>query len=115
LASRLSFFLWSSIPDDELLAVAGSSANLPSLEEPGPALAGRSALAAFGEELWRPMAVLAQTSRQKIKLLGKNGPWSSPPWSVARRLPAKLDQAGLAVARRRYYDTSNTLSRYQAV
>ncbi len=48
LASRLSFFLWSSIPDDELLAVAESG----KLSRPGgaggagQAHAGRSALAA---------------------------------------------------------------------
>ena len=62
LASRLSFFLWSSIPDDELLAVAerGELERRGGPGAPGPAHAGRSALAGSGDELRRPMAVLAQ-------------------------------------------------------
>ena len=61
LASRLSFFLWSSIPDDELLAVAERG----ELSDPGargsvPPHAGRSAFATPGDELRRSMAVPAQ-------------------------------------------------------
>jgi hypothetical protein len=66
LASRLSFFLWSSMPDDELLAVAEKgglsdpatrNAQVRRMLSPhaeGPALAGA------GEELRRPVAVPAQ-------------------------------------------------------
>ena len=45
LASRLSFFLWSSIPDDELLdlAVRGRLKDPTVLDAAGPAHAGRSA------------------------------------------------------------------------
>ena len=45
LASRLSFFLWSSIPDDELLNVgrAGKAEGAGSSRTAGPAHAGRSA------------------------------------------------------------------------
>ena len=50
LASRLSFFLWSSIPDDELLAVAesGKLSDPAVLASAGQAHAGRSALAGAG-------------------------------------------------------------------
>ena len=62
LASRLSFFLWSSIPDDELLALAerGELKNEAVLEAAGEAHARRSALAVARNEFRRPMAVLAQ-------------------------------------------------------
>ena len=58
LASRLSFFLWSSIPDDELLNVAEKK----TLAEPrrarpaGEADARRSAVGGTGEQLRRPVA-----------------------------------------------------------
>ena len=58
LASRLSFFLWSSIPDDELITLAGQN----KLHEPGgagaagAAHAGRSALGSAGRELRRAVA-----------------------------------------------------------
>ena len=66
LASRLSFFLWSSIPDDELLdaAAQGTLRNRRRARAPGAADAGRPALArpwpttsaASGccSETWRP-------------------------------------------------------------
>ena len=55
LASRLSFFLWSSIPDDELLdvAIAGKLHEPAVLETAGPADAGRRALAGAGDQLRR--------------------------------------------------------------
>ena len=64
LASRLSFFLWSSIPDDELLDVAASG----KLAEPGGARAagapdaGRSARGCAGDELRGAVAVPAESS-----------------------------------------------------
>ena len=62
LASRLSFFLWSSIPDDELLVGRRErQAQRPGgAGRPGPAHAGRSPLAVAGQELRRPVAVPAQ-------------------------------------------------------
>jgi hypothetical protein len=62
LASRLSFFLWSSIPDDQLLAVAesGRLSDPSVLQDAGQAHARRSALAGAGEELRRSMALLTQ-------------------------------------------------------
>ena len=67
LASRLSFFLWSSIPDDELLDArrrrqaprAGDAA------QAGAAHARRRALERVHRELRRPMAVSAQSRDQR--------------------------------------------------
>ena len=58
LASRLSFFLWSSIPDDELLDAASRRATAPArgARAAGAANAGRSARAGAGRELRRPVA-----------------------------------------------------------
>ena len=62
LASRLSFFLWSSIPDDELLDLAerGELSQPDVLEQQVAADAGRSALANPGEQFRRPVAAPAQ-------------------------------------------------------
>ena len=62
LASRLSFFLWSSIPDDELLAVAesGRLSDPSVLQAQVKRMLADPTLAGAGEELRRPMAVLAQ-------------------------------------------------------
>ena len=61
LASRLSFFLWSSIPDDELLdlAIAGQAARAGRPGAPDPADARRSALAGVHHQLRGPVAVAA--------------------------------------------------------
>ena len=55
LASRLSFFLWSSIPDDELLTVAtaGKAARSGGAGTASAAHAGRSTLASAGEQFRR--------------------------------------------------------------
>ena len=64
LASRLSFFLWSSIPDDELLDVGGArqAEGSRGARAAGPADAGRSALEGAGRELRRPVAACCATS-----------------------------------------------------
>ena len=69
LASRLSFFLWSSIPDDELLDVAEQrQAEGPGgSRRAGPAHAGRSEVAGAGQQLRRPVAVTAQSSELEAR------------------------------------------------
>ena len=61
LASRLSFFLWSSIPDDELLdlADAGQAARAGRARAADAADARRSAVAGVHRQLRRPVAVAA--------------------------------------------------------
>ena len=69
LASRLSFFLWSSIPDDELLTLAAQS----KLRDPARAAAagaphaGGSALGSAGDELRRPVAASARARERRIR------------------------------------------------
>ena len=65
LANRLSFFLWSSVPDDELmnLAVRNQAPRSQGSGTPGPAHAGRSALPAVRRELRRPVAEPARPRR----------------------------------------------------
>ena len=60
LASRLSFFLWSSVPDDQLLEVAeaGRLKDRAVLQQPGDADAERRALAHAGEQFRLPMAAV---------------------------------------------------------
>ena len=55
LASRLSFFLWSSIPDDELLrrGGGGNAARAGGARAAGPAHAGRRAIAGARDQLRR--------------------------------------------------------------
>ena len=62
LASRLSFFLWSSVPDDELLnlAVSGKLSNPEVAEAASGAHAGRSEVQFVDRELRRPVAVSSQ-------------------------------------------------------
>ena len=62
LASRLSFFLWSSIPDQRLmdLASAGRSARARRAGGPGHADDRRPASRRAGEQLHRPVAAAAQ-------------------------------------------------------
>ena len=63
LASRLSFFLWSSIPDDELLRVGGEehSAQARSPAAAGAPDAGGSALAGARGQFRRPVALISAT------------------------------------------------------
>ena len=77
LASRLSFFLWSSIPDDELLDVAvRDSCGSPACSTAGAAHAGRSARPRrAGGQLLRPVAadpqrVAADAGRQHASSRG---------------------------------------------
>ncbi len=61
LASRLSFFLWSTIPDDELLTVAAQGKlSEPAVLEPGAADARRIRRARAGRQLRGPVADAAQ-------------------------------------------------------
>ena len=66
LASRLSFFLWSSIPDDELLDLAarGKAEGRRGSRAAGAAHAGRSALRIDGDQLRGAMAVPARHRSQ---------------------------------------------------
>ena len=69
LASRLSFFLWSSIPDAELLAEAGRG----TLKDPavlraaGAADAGRSQGRCAGRQLRRPVAAAARAAQRAAR------------------------------------------------
>ncbi len=67
LASRLSFFLWSSIPDDELLNMAarGKLKDPADFGAPGPPDAGRSARRIAGEQFRRAVAVHPGYRRQE--------------------------------------------------
>ena len=58
LASKLSFFLWNSIPDDELLdlAIKNKLSDPATLDQAGPAHAGRSAIEDAGEQFRVPVA-----------------------------------------------------------
>ena len=62
LASRLSFFLWWSIPDDELLTLAERNklSEPKTLDAAGPAHAGRSAFEDADDEFRVPMAARAR-------------------------------------------------------
>ena len=64
LASRLSFFLWSSIPDDALLEAASSGKlrNPAVLEQQVAADAGRSARRRAGQQFRRAVAVPAKSA-----------------------------------------------------
>ena len=71
LASRLSFFLWSSIPDDELLdrGESGQAAQIaPSARAAGPADAGRSAVRSARQQFRRPVAAAAQSEDRRAEL-----------------------------------------------
>ena len=74
LASRLSFFLWSSIPDDELLNLASRAR----LRRPGGARAagapdaGRPARAGAGQQLRGAVAVCPEPARARTRIA-----WSS--------------------------------------
>ena len=88
LASRLSFFLWSSIPDDELLDVAAKR----QLSDPAVlARQVRRMMAdprsdAFSQELRRPVAVPAQRAAGGT---GARAPFPISTTTCARRCAAK--------------------------
>ena len=65
LASRLSFFLWSSVPDDELidLAAQGKLKDPAVLEQQVQAHAGGSEVRRAGRQLHRPVAERALAAR----------------------------------------------------
>jgi hypothetical protein len=63
LASRLSFFLWSSVPDDELLDVREGPRQARYSAVAGTADAGGPALAGTGRQLRRAVAVHPQRGR----------------------------------------------------
>ncbi len=67
LASRLSFFLWGSLPDDELIdaAVAGELGRAERARAPGRAHAGRRARDGARAKLRGPVALSAQPARRR--------------------------------------------------
>ena len=69
LASRLSFFLWSSIPDDELLNLAdsGQAARARRPRAADAPHAGRSAVARAGDQLRGPVAVSARSEERQSR------------------------------------------------
>ena len=71
LASRLSFFLWSSIPDDELLqaAIDGTLREPRTLRAQVQRMLGRSALRVDGHELCRAMAVPSRRRSERARHL----------------------------------------------
>ena len=91
LASRLSFFLWSSIPDDELLdlAIRGKLRERGRPRAAGAAHARRSASARrAGGQLLRPVAADAQRLAADARLRTRSFPGSTTtcgPPSSARR------------------------------
>ena len=93
LASRLSFFLWSSIPDEELLEVAarGTAAGSCGARAAGPADAGRCARLGARHQFRRPVAAAAKHPR------GHAGRQSVP---GVRRQPAGGDAARDRAVRR---------------
>ena len=84
LASRLSFFLWSSIPDDELLdlADAGRAEQARGARTAGPPDAGRPPIAEPGDQLRRPVAAPPQP--------GVDHPGPAPLPRLRRQPPAGL-------------------------
>ena len=86
LASRLAFFLWSSVPDDQLLQVASQGRlRAPGvIERAGQADARRSEGRAAVHQLRRPVAVPAQSADAAAELDGVPG---------FRRQPARRPRA----------------------
>ena len=84
IASRLSFFLWSSIPDETLLAAgrARQPAAAGGARRAGRADAGGPEVARAGLQLRRPVAAAAQRPRR---------PAEHEPVSGLRRQPAAVD------------------------
>ena len=86
LASRLSFFLWSSIPDDELVDVAakGQLRQPAMLERQVPPHAGRSPRRGAGRELRGPVAAATEPAGrdsrpERLSRLRRQPPPGVPP------------------------------------
>ena len=93
LASRLSFFLWSSIPDDELLRRGGSrhAERSGGARAAGAAHAPRSALERARRQLRQPLARAEQAAGRRARHRAVSG---------VRREPARRDGAGDEAVRR---------------
>ena len=91
LASKLSFFLWNSIPDDQLLQLAiDGKLSTPTRARPaGAAHAGRSALGHAGEQLRPPVARHEAPGRDRAGLGGV--PVCVGPIRSARGFPHRAD------------------------
>ena len=113
LASRLSFFLWSSIPDDELLTAADAG----TAAEPGRARAagapdaeGRTRAARW-PQLRRPVAVPAQRARPHARRRRVPGLRPQPARRVAARdRDALRERRARGPQRRRRCSTPTTRS-----
>ena len=94
-ASRLSFFLWSSIPDDELLSrrPSGEAARCQSAAAAGAAHARRSALSRALRELREPVAEVALARKPESGCLSLSG---------LRRQPVCVDEARNRAALRQH-------------
>ena len=94
LASRLSFFLWSSIPDDELLdlAAAGQAPGVQRARAAGAADARRRARRRAGQQLRRAVAVPARSAGQKAERSVVSGFRRRPAAGAAPRDGAVLRQ-----------------------
>ena len=85
LASRLSFFLWSSVPDEELLetAIAGKLNDPSSPGRPGAENARRSPLPDSGDELRNPVAASPKppgrhSGREPVPGMGRQSAGGAP-------------------------------------
>ena len=89
LASRLSFFLWSSIPDDELLTWRRrASCSTPAvLDAAGAPHAGRPEGRRARDELRRPVAVSAQPEEHPAELGGVSRLRRQPPPGASSAKP----------------------------
>ena len=87
LASRLSFFLWSSIPDDELLGPGGEApaAHRRDAGAAGAPHARRSPGRCAGEQLRRPVAAAPEPAKLGARQGGVPGLRRQPPAVVPAR------------------------------
>ena len=94
LASRLSFFLWSSIPDDELLDLAAQrrASRSGRARTAGAADAGRSAVRGLRQQFRRPVAAPPQPRGARARELPVPGLRRQPAAGVAPRNGAVLRQ-----------------------
>ena len=94
LASRLSFFLWSSIPDDELLTVAtqGKLKDPAVLDQQVRRMLADPRAEALVDELRRPMAVPPQPAGPPARQHGVSGFRRQPAAGVPARDRAVLRQ-----------------------
>ena len=91
LASNLSFFLWNTIPDDELLQLGhrGQAETARGARPAGAAHAGRSAVRDAGQQLRAPVARHEAARRDRARLRG--APVCVRPLRSARRPPHGAD------------------------